>query len=128
MNPSKFTEQAAKNASLAPIVRDLVKDGDSASNTGFYEVPVPDGCNRCEIVCTVAGGAAGDLLVYRAVTRERSPSSEHIRVLAATLAYNARGARTVLELAPGIGLLQASQTGLPALATMNATAIFWRQE
>ena len=121
---STFQKNESEIASYAPIVRDLVRDGASTSNAGFFEIPIPTGCNRCEILCAVTG-TAGDLLVYRSSQRERSASSVHVRALAATLAYSARGSRAVLELAPGAGVLQGAQTGL--IGTMQAVAIFWRQ-
>lgn len=125
-NPSLFTKKESDSASFAPVVRDLVRNGTSTGGD-FLEIAIPTGCNRCEIICAVSNGAAGDLLVHRSIQRERSAGSEHVQGLAATLAYNVRGARTVLELPPGAGVLRPSQTGLPALATMQATAIFWRQ-
>lgn len=123
---SLHTKNEAETASFQGIVRDLVRDGGSTSSDGFFTVPIPAGCNRAEILCAVSGGAAGDLLVYRSVDRERSSGSRQISALAATLAYNARGARTVLEIPPGCGTIQASQSGLPALAVMQATILFWR--
>lgn len=124
---SLHTKNEAESASFKGIVRDLVRDGISTSTAGFFIVPIPAGCNRAEVLCAVSGGAAGDLLVLRTTDRERSTSSTHLNALAATLAYNARGARTVLELPPDGGMIQAAQTGLPALATMQATIIFWRE-
>ena len=124
---STHTKNEAETASFKGIVRDLVRDGISTSTNGFFIVPIPAGCNRAEILCAVSGGAAGNLLVFRTTERERSSSSTHLNALAATLAFNAMGSRTVLELPPDGGLIQAAQTGLPALATMQATIIFWRQ-
>lgn len=123
---SLHTKNEAETASFQGIVRDLVRDGGSASSDGFFTVAIPAGCNRAEILCFVSNGGAGDLLVYRSTERERSPSSTHLNALAATLAYNARGTRAVLEIPPNGGFIQALQTGLPALAVMQATIIFWR--
>lgn len=92
-----------------------------------YTLFVPKGANRVEILAKVIGGAAGNLQVFRQVSRVTDPSGYAFQAIAATLAYNANGTRAVLELPPDTGLLYANEAALPVGAQMFAIATFWRE-
>lgn len=92
-----------------------------------YVVPVPKGANRVEILAKVVSGAAGNLLVFRQVSKVTDPSGFGFQVIAATLVFNTNGTRQVLELPPDVGTLFATEVGLPVGAQMNAICTFWRE-
>ena len=106
---------------------DLLFNADNAGGGNTYVVTVPKGANRAEVVVRVTGGIAGALQIQRHITTQTAPATDHVQGIVATLAYNAAGARTVFELAPGTGQLQAVPVGLPGGATMTATVALWRQ-
>lgn len=106
---------------------DLLFRADNAGGGNSYVVTVPKGANRAEVVVRVTGGTAGNLQIQRHITTQTAPATDHVQGVVATLVYNAAGSRTVFELAPGTGQLQAVPIGLGAGATMTATVALWRQ-
>ncbi len=106
---------------------DLLFRVDNAGGGNSYVVTVPKGANRAEVVVRVTGGIAGNLQLQRHIVTQTAPATDHVQGVIATLAYAAAGSRTVIELAPGTGQIQAVPVGLPGGATMTATIALWRQ-
>lgn len=119
--------QDALKLQLEGLTVDFVLNHTSAGGGSSYPVPVPAGANRAEILCRVIGGAAGNLQVWRQVSKHTDPSGFPMQVIAAILAYNANGTRTVLDLPPNTGRLYAEHVALPVGAQMNVIVSFWRE-
>ena len=105
---------------------DFVLNYTSTGAGSNYLIPVPRGANRVEILCKVTGGVAGDLQVWRQVSKRSDPSGRPMQVILGTLAYNANGTRSVSELPPDVGRIYAVVTGLAVGAQMSVVASFWR--
>lgn len=125
--PSRYTQEIAEDLAVIAKVVDLTFALTLAGAGSSYPVPIPPGANRVEILAVVVGGVAGDLLIDRQLSFANAESSRPMRARAATLAWNAAGTRTVLEIPPGAGRLFASATGLVGAAEMFATLAFWSE-
>lgn len=125
-NVLKAEHEEAERLRYEAAEFDFVLNLTSTGAGSNYPIPVPKGANRVEVLVKVAPGATGDLQVWRQVSKVTDPSGRPMQVIAATLAYNANGTRTVFELPPNIGRLYAVASNIAVGSQMSVVLSFWR--
>jgi hypothetical protein len=125
-NVLKAEHEEAERLRFEAQEYDFVLNLTSTGAGSNYPIPIPKGANRVEVLCKVAPGATGDLQVWRQVSKVTDPSGRPLQVIAATLAFNTNGTRTVFELPPNVGRLYAVASNIAVGSQMSVVVSFWR--